>query len=455
MAQTSERLDHMVCILTQSSSKRLTYIVEQIFQQWLGMPIMIHTPQDTTVIPAHAYRIGYGVQDAKTCLYIPSTSLLFEEGVHIKHAQPNIGEWQGIPTLFAVKDNTTSSTTVTALPFDFFAACFWLLSRYEEMLPNVTKDEHQRFPIEQSWVYQNVYHTRPLIDEWMHEILMFLNRTVSFNYVVPKAQFLPTYDLDIPYRYQYKSFFTHIGQGIQHIIKGEWQHLKTMRAVISGRVKDPYDAFDQIVNWHQSYQLPGVYFILSAQQQSTYDRHLPLHHTALQKLLRKLHATFAIGIHPSYNSSVQTQLVEVEKVLLEKYLQQKVQYSRQHYIRFQWPYTMEALAQAGIEVDYSMGYATSCGYRAGTGRPFIAYNILNESQIPIQIVPFYAMDTAMKFGLKWDATTAYKHLESVWKTTQQLGTQLVVVHHNFSLGNDVEWKGWQAGYAAFLERLSF
>ena len=56
--------------------------------------------------------------------------------------------WDDTPFFFSTGENSN-------IPFDIFAASFYLVSRYEEYLPHV-RDIHERFTAHESLAFKNV-----------------------------------------------------------------------------------------------------------------------------------------------------------------------------------------------------------------------------------------------------------------------------------------------------------
>ena len=70
---------------------------------------------------------------------------MFQQG--ISDLDINVQDWDGVKCFFAMGNKSV-------LPYDIFAASFYLISRYEEYLPHV-KDEYGRFTAEESLAYKN------------------------------------------------------------------------------------------------------------------------------------------------------------------------------------------------------------------------------------------------------------------------------------------------------------
>ena len=110
-----------------------------------------------------------------------------------------------------------------------------------------------------------------------------------------------------------------------------------------------------------------------------------------------------IGIHPSYASDSDEELVRDERSRLEHILRRPVRHSRQHYLKMRMPATFRTLVNLGIGHDHSMGYAEEAGYRASIAVPYPFYDLEFESILPLEIHPFVFMDTTYSMYKKMNA----------------------------------------------------
>ncbi len=133
----------MLLIYSPSSSPRLRYILDVIFQDFLGIEYRF-------TIDAHEFsfhsgpKLNYSEQAFGNELFIYSTRLLFEKG--IRDQQISVIDWQDTKAFFATHPKYS-------LSFDLFAASFYLLTRYEEYLPH-RRDVHGRFEARDSLAFQ-------------------------------------------------------------------------------------------------------------------------------------------------------------------------------------------------------------------------------------------------------------------------------------------------------------
>ncbi|MEF8810095.1 MAG: hypothetical protein V5A47_04160 [Bacteroidales bacterium] len=100
--------------------------------------------------------INYSAKKLGNRLVITPTNLLFEK--KIKEQEIFVTQWDTIKIFFQTNDHSS-------IPFDIFAASFFLVSRYEEYLP-FSSDEHGRFEAKQSLAYTSSFLQEPIVDQW-------------------------------------------------------------------------------------------------------------------------------------------------------------------------------------------------------------------------------------------------------------------------------------------------
>ena len=124
----------MLLVYTHKITPRVTYIFKHIFTRILQIPIDFTTKIEEFI--AHdGLKISYSKKPLGNELFVRSIDLLFNQG--IDYPDINITKWEDTPCFFQVNSSSP-------IPFDVFAASFFLLSRYEEYLPHV-KDEFERW----------------------------------------------------------------------------------------------------------------------------------------------------------------------------------------------------------------------------------------------------------------------------------------------------------------------
>ncbi len=414
---------------------RLRYVAHWIFvQRWGVRYAVVDHLEDA---PPGA--VVYGAQK-DGCFCIPDSGLLAEAGCR-PHV-PDAVEWGGVPLLYP------GGGMAYHLPGDLFAAVFYLLSRYEEHLP-FSPDKHGRYPPEQSILYKMGVLQRPLVDEWLELLRQQLAEVCGITIPAPQYSFLPTYDIDIAFHTLHKGAMRTLGALAQAALNVRMGEVGMRLKVLSGTLEDPFDSFGFMEGLHSGAGTRPLFFMLSALHTGPFDKNIHPQHPAMAAVTQRIARYADVGLHPSYNHA-HGEVLQQEKQVLQGVLGIHLGQSRQHYIRFQVRDTPPILLAAGIRDDYSMGYGSKLGFRAGTGSPFMWYDFSREAEGALKLHPFCFMDTTAHYEEGMTVAQAFQCLADMNAHLRRTGSKMVTIFHNFSLGTAPEWDGWARAYAGFL-----
>ena len=427
-----------IVVYSAENSIRLKYVLDWLIKERLHLNYSITSNEaDTVGLP---FFISYG-KVLPNSISIPDEHLLLQRGVH--KIDPKTGVWQDIPTLFAVSGNEYTLT------FDLFSALFFLLSRYEEYNP-YSPDKHDRYPATSSILYKKGWLQRPLADEWVAAFRKQLQAISGIHIEPTQFLYLPTYDIDMAYSHLHKGIVRIAGAYMRALLKGDVKQISERTQVLKKKQKDPYDSFRWLRQLHKEYDYKPLYFVLSSFKKTAFDKNIHPEHPAMMRVIKNLVKESVIGIHPSYFSE-RGGVLGKEKKILEHVSGKSIHISRHHYIKIKMPQTYRALLESGINEDYSMGYGSHLGFRAGTGNSFAWYDVEKDIITPLRIYPFCFMDTTAHYEAKLSATEAFEKLGAMSKRLHQTGSTMITIFHNFSLGTSAEWKGWRQAYEHFLQ----
>jgi len=427
-----------VLIYSNKTSERLQYILEFIAEQ-IGLTYTL-TQDAQSFESSTAPKINYSESPFDNCLNIIPISLLFENDIHDQDIQ--MGSWDELPVFFKQSGE---------IPFDLFAATFYLLSRYEEYLA-FNEDEFKRYPHKESLAFQNNFLNLPLIDLWLIKLKSTLETTFEgLKLKQKKFEYIPTYDIDIAYSYLHKGMARSTGGFISDLLKGDLKSIGNRKKVLSGQQMDPYDSYDFLDDGHSKYNLHPTYFFLVGEQ-GPLDKNLDPNQKEVASLIRSISSKYDIGIHPSYQSHEKKSLRD-EKETLEGICSKKIEKSRQHYIRFKLPETYRELIEIGIKEDFSMGYGSINGFRASTSNSFNWFDLSSNKKSDLRIQPFSFMECNSFFEQKQSVEETRNELKHYIDLTKKTKGTFCSIWHNFSLGSDPIWKGWKELYLESLEWL--
>lgn len=427
----------VITVYTTHDSPRLRFVLDWLLTDQLGLQYEL--THDLITAQKKDKTIFYGPATGNINIY--ACDLLWENDIKAHSVQS--GHWYHLYLLY---HNNAAENEV---PFDLFAGIFYLLSRYEEYQAHIP-DRHGRYPAAASILSEDQVLERPVLDEWVSWFRDLLVSKWLIKLPLKKFRFQPSYDIDIAWSYKHKGRSRWAGAAVKELLQLNIRSLACRYRVARGREQDPYDAFAFMQSLHQQYDLLPFYFILSAQQPSSFDKNIAPGHPAMKSLVQRLYADGRVGIHPSYFTHPDAHKFLQEKQQLETTINEQVIDSRQHYIRLFFPDTYRMLLSGGILHDYSMGYATALGFRAGTSHSFYWYDLEKETATALRIHPFCFMDTTAHYDLKLPVDTAFQRLRSMQQRLEKCGGILHSIFHNFSLGTDPEWAGWQEAYASFI-----
>jgi hypothetical protein len=172
------------------NTARLNYIIDFCSKELFDTPIAIITDPEA-FRSASGAKINYS--DAALgddSVQIRPAGLLFATGI----------EPQSI-TCFDYNGRRAFFPTGGDLPFDIFAAAFYLLSRYEEYLPH-EKDVYGRYAHSNSLAWREGFLDLPLVNYWLQDLRQLLAARypdLAFRY--PVFKFIPTYDIDMAWSF--------------------------------------------------------------------------------------------------------------------------------------------------------------------------------------------------------------------------------------------------------------
>jgi hypothetical protein len=157
-----------------------------------------------------------------------------------------------------------------------------------------------------------------------------------------------------------------------------------------------------------------------------------------------------MGIHPSLTSGRHSSVLHSEIRGFSKILGHKIDTSRQHFLKVSFPGTYHNLIKYGITDDYSLGYASCPGFRAGIADPFPFFDLVNNSSTQLILHPVALMDVTMKDYSEITPEKASVVIRSFVDTIKAVNGEFVSVWHNESFDETGRWKGWRKVYEDLL-----
>ncbi len=425
---------------------RLEYTFDTLLDGRLDCPYRIYT-EKRPYLQALGPCLNYSSSRLKReeC-FIPAGGLLREDG--IRELELQVEDHAGRPMFFRQQADDAD------IPFDLPALIFYLLSRYEEY-PDRSLDQHGRFPAQASLAWKEGFLDRPLVDEWIWFLADKLHKKFpELRFRKPAFKVLCTYDIDLAWAYRYRPWWQQLMGAGKALATGQWKNLTQRFRVKFGLEEDPFQTFAYLDKLKERFNFPAHYFFLLPLHLKGPDRTLSSGHPRLQALIRNISERYPVGIHPSYYSLDDPARIGSEIQTLLEITGKPVESSRQHYLRLNLPDTYRHLNDAGIKLDFTMGYAAEPGFRAGTSRPFPWYDLEREEPTGLWIHPFQVMDGTLKNYLQLKPEEALPRIKPLIDRTRATGGIFTTLWHNSSFGHTQGWEGWKETYEAILACLA-
>jgi hypothetical protein len=430
----------MVNIFATDITARHNYVFKLVFGHWLNEPWRIIQSEDE-FNNAEGIAIRYTEQPGNDGIFIKASGLLSEN--NIRTFYPKTDTQAGTPVIFPGKDLSSE------ISFDIFSAIFWMVSRYEEYLP-FTPDHHGRFEAGNSFAFKAGFNKKPVVDLWIKQFVQTLQK--KYPQFDPKGQtfsFLPTYDIDQAWEYLHKNVIRSVVAGLRDYYRGRRNLVRERVNVLSKKVQDPSDSYDIQFALQEKYNLHPVYFFHPGTY-GKYDKNISLKNPAFKDLIHRIKEKAEIGIHPSYRSAEEKGLLEKEVELLSKVSGLPINKCRHHFLRIKLPETYRKYISCGITDDYSLGWASDNGFRAGTSRSFPFYDLEKEETTELMIHPLVMMDGAYKNYLKLTPDEATIELDKLIVEVKNAGGTFISLFHNHTLGSSPLWSGWKEVYEKMI-----
>lgn len=430
----------MLLVYSHKITPRVRYAFKHIISRILLIPVSF-TSKVEDFIAHKNLKISYTRSPLGSEFFIKCNDLLFEEGVN--DMEINIQKWEDVPCFFAT--NPKSS-----IPFDIFAASFYLISRYEEYLPHV-KDKHERYTADQSLAFKYKFLEKPVVDIWAYKFLDVLKEKFpNYNFKVREYNFISTVDIDNAYAYKHKNFIRSSGGFLIDFFNLRIRNFWNRLIVNLNLKKDPFNTFEKILSLKKQFNVNTLFFF-SVGDYTTYDTNVSASKNRYRLLIKEIQDYASVGLHPSYFSMQKLDLLKLEKKRLESITNSNILKSRQHYLRFRLPETYQKLIDLEIEEEHSMGYASHVGFRASTCTPFYFYDLDFEIQTPLKIFPFALMDTTLNDYLKLTPKQSLGKIRDLRNEVKAVNGTFITLFHNESLSNYLRWKGWSRLYESMLK----
>lgn len=249
-----------------------------------------------------------------------------------------------------------------------------------------------------------------------------------------------THDVDrVKKSYQY---FTHFAKT-----------LRPYHLISLFQKEEPYWNFEKIMEIEEKYEVRSTFFFLNE------TKNIDLLHPKnwalslgkysfsdekIAEIMQKLHANgWEIGLHGSYDSYKNKELLAKEKKLIEDVIGDKIVGIRQHYLNLEIPHTWKIQKEVGFEYDASFGSNYEIGFREEKYLPFRPFDD-QFLEIPLTI-----MDSTL-FQNSKSISNAWAKCKELIEQAEKRGALLTVLWHQ-RVFNEKEFLRWSEIYEKIIQ----
>ena len=214
--------------------------------------------------------------------------------------------------------------------------------------------------------------------------------------------------------------------------------------------KEPYWQFDKIIEIEEKYSVKSTFFILNESIKFQVANvkswklalgRYKLNNPKLVKMIKWLDKNgWEIGVHGSYESYNNKELLKNEKNELEKLLDHDVIGIRQHYLNLN-ENTWSLQREVGFKYDSTWGFTDNIGFKGEKVQPFTPFN--NEFIVyPLNIMDYCFINEKNR----------WKKFQQIVETVEENNALLVINWHQ-RVFNEDEFPGYSKNYIKIIETL--
>jgi hypothetical protein len=166
---------------------------------------------------------------------------------------------------------------------------------------------------------------------------------------------------------------------------------------------------ERLLEFESAQGIGAYYFMMSGPYElRRYSSRCDIRWSCSRRFAERIRqAGMTIGLHGSYYARERNTYRE-EKKRLEEVVGAAVTTHRNHYLRFDTTRVGSQLEEAGIRYDFSVGYASRMGFRAGTAKPYPVFDLLHHRPSTVISVPMLYMDAALEASARAEGLAQFR-----------------------------------------------
>ena len=324
----------------------------------------------------------------------------------------------------------------------YIETIFYMVN-YTQEYASFTPDQYGRFPYSES--YQNKYDCieEDLVSQYFQQ---WIDDTPEIRGLIEwsdePSRFILTHDIDGIRRGRKTELLTYLRQA--NFVKTAKQVIQMMTGEIGSQ------EIEEIVYVESHFGYRSIFFFIPNQQPDQYNQQVILNgdyeisDSIVQNIFMLIDKQGSeIGLHRSFSAEgFNTEL---------QWLNRDVLANRNHYLKCSLPDHFEQLDQAGIKIDFTMGFPEKTGFRNSYSQPVKPIHPLTGEQYNVILVPLNIMDASYYY---------YNQLSPEQVERKILGfiekhskNALLVINWHNEFFSEARFPGYAKIYLSILKKL--
>lgn len=320
---------------------------------------------------------------------------------------------------------------------DYLSSCFYLLAfiqEYAEYYP----DKYNRFPFSESVQYAFQCAEKNLVAEYFDKLYNSVPKiSRQLNKQSAACRIFFTHDID--------TLYGALRENAKPLLRTK-RIGKLLQLIMHHYFRTPdYMMLDKIMQIENTYDVKSTFFWLVNNNKRGFgilDPDYSITDSKVQMLLQSVMDGGNVnGLHKSYSKKGYAE----EYFVLRNYARPV---NRNHYLQTELPQTFNALEADGIQLDSSMGFAETPGFRNSYGLPVRPFNVKTRKPYAFTEVPLTIMDATLRHYKKYDPQEAEKYILQFLEKNKINCVHTILWHNNYFF--DYAEPGWLQVYKSVL-----
>lgn len=293
----------------------------------------------------------------------------------------------------------------------------WNIFSAQQEFGKLSRDKYDRFPFKKS----NFDAQEPIVSRFLHHS--------GFIPKYPDGKSMAvciSHDVDVLINSKWP-LKTMVNQQVKAFLKADFPRIKLNHKYFKRHINTNY-SIKNLIDYLKAKNIKSSFYFLSLTPNDQDFNYLV--EEVKGEIEYAINNDFEIGLHGGHKAYNSYEKLITEKENLEKTLGQKLDGYRNHYLRLNYPQTLQNLEEANFKYDTTFGFAESIGFRNGMCYPFMPYDSETRKYLKVYELPLMAMDDTLFNYMNLNPINAFNHLVSLTQKVKSVNGVLTLLWHN-------------------------